>query len=433
MLADPGRRAARSAARSPRSLMAVVCAAGGHRSRPDRLSPTRSRTTSTTACSSPGAAFCLLARAVLGARASGSPWAFMGVAIVCWTAGGRLLVGASTRARSSAPYPARRRSTGSLLPGELRGAGPARALAGIASIRGEPLARRCDRGALAVVAFAAAFAFRADRRRHRRATTAAVATNLAYPLGDVCCCSAWSWQSSRLSGWRPGRAWLAARRRPWPHGLRRRHLSLPDAARAPTCEGRFSTRSGPRRRCWWALAAWQPRKGPGRAPSSRAAAWSRCRSSAALVARRAAAPRPLRPAANPRALGLTTADRGARARRGWRSSFRDNQQMLVAAARRPTPTRSPAFATGAPDGGPQASSCRWPPRRTGVLLILFDLDGFKQLQRRLRPPGRRRPAGAARSSAGRSRSRPTAARLPARRRRVLRAASSPARPAWSRS
>ena len=75
---------------------------------------------------------------------------------------------------------------------------------------------------------------------------------------------------------------------------------------------------------------------------------------------------------------------------------------------------------------PRRAATRSASPRRPLVLMLFDLDGFKSLQRHLRPRRRRRAAGSARPQA-RTAVAPRRDRLPARRRRVLRAAARDAR------
>ena len=188
---------------------------------PEPLSPTRSRTTSTTSCSSPGL------RSASGGRwrcaRSGSPgpsWAWPS------SAGrrGRHLDGALRERPQRALSQHRRRSVARVVPGELRGADPARALQD-REHPGEPLARRRDRGAVRH-RVRVRIRLRADRQCHlghhgRRGHQPGLpARRLHPPRGD----------RGRLRAVR-----LAARPRldhprgrPCPECARGRHLSRPD-------------------------------------------------------------------------------------------------------------------------------------------------------------------------------------------------------------
>jgi two-component system, cell cycle response regulator len=200
-----------------------------------------------------GAAFCLW-RAV-AVREERLPWAIMGVAIVSWTSADVIWT-VLYASDPNAPYP-------SIADALWLAWYPASYVVLIMLVRSRIASIRASLwldgviGALCVIAFAFAFAYEPIVNA-TSGTTAAVATNLAYPLGDSILLGVIV-AVLGLSGWRPGRAWIILGA-----GLALNALGdviyLVQTAQGTYVEGSLLDASWPASSLLVGLAAWQPAK-----------------------------------------------------------------------------------------------------------------------------------------------------------------------------
>ena len=274
-------------------------------------------------------------------------------------------------------------------------------------------------GALTVVALAFAVAYGPIVTRRAPGDLAAVLTNLAYPLGDLL-----------LLGVVVaifGAHGLAPRPRPGScsalglalNAAGRRASTSSRPPRAPTSRARCWTPAGRPRRCSW---AWRPGSRPSAAPPprSRACGWCWCPSPAAWSASRCS-PTTTSTASTRPALALTAATLLLVLTR-TALVFCENQRMISAQPRRGAhrPAHRPAQPPQ-PDGRPRGGAAGGHAESYPRALVLFDLDGFKEYNDAFGHPAGDGLLVRLGRAAGRRGARPRA-RLPARRRRVLRAA-----------